>query len=78
MNSKTTQADRILNYIKDHGSITSLEAFQNLGCTRLSGRIYDLRQMGYDIKSEMKDVPARYGRTRVAVYTLTDEEGVLN
>ena len=35
------QCDKIIRYIKDFGSITTMQAFQDLGITRLSGRIYD-------------------------------------
>lgn len=34
--TKKTQADRVLDYIKQFGSITTLEAFRDLGVTRLS------------------------------------------
>lgn len=35
--------ERVLNYIKDFGSITTFEAFTELGCTRLSEYIRQLR-----------------------------------
>ena len=34
---------RVVDYMVKNGSITSMEAFQNLGETRLSARIFDLR-----------------------------------
>ena len=46
---KTSQSMQIIEYMKKHGSITSLEAIQHIGCTRLSGRIYDLREKGYNV-----------------------------
>lgn len=70
---KLNQAMRILEYIKTHGSITSLEAIQHIGCTRLSGRIFDLKRMGYNIESTMEEVQTRDGKTRVAVYRLEEE-----
>ena len=69
---KTTQSLQVLEYIKEHGSITSLEAIRAIGCTRLSGRIYDLKKMGYDIDKTMQEVPTRDGTARVAVYTLRE------
>lgn len=39
------QCDKIIRYIKDFGSITTMQAFQDLGITRLSGRIYDLKAL---------------------------------
>ena len=67
---KTTQSMKIIEYIKTHGSITSLEAIQHIGCTRLSGRIFDLKKMGYNIVKTMEEVPTRDGTTRVAIYRL--------
>lgn len=70
---KISQANKILEYMKKHGSITSLEAFQKIGCTRLSGRIFDLKRRGYNIVKDMQDVPTRTGETtRVAVYRLEE------
>ena len=70
---KTSQANQILEYIRKHGSITSLEAIQHIGCTRLSGRIFDLKRRGHIITKTMEDVPTRDGSTRVAVYRLEEE-----
>ena len=39
-----TQNEMILHHIKVHGSITTMEAFQLYGVTRLSGRIWELRK----------------------------------
>ena len=65
---------RILNHFKKNGSITSMEAFQNYGITRLSARIKDLRDMGYDIVTHMVESPNRYGEiTRYAKYVLRGE-----
>lgn len=69
---KASHSLQVLEYIKEHGSITSLEAIRAIGCTRLSGRIYDLKKMGYDIDKTMQEVPTRDGTARVAVYTLRE------
>lgn len=58
---KPTQNDRILEYIKRFGSITQLEALQDLGVMRLASRISDLRSLGYPIISETEVVKNRYG-----------------
>ena len=42
--------ERILNYLKQHKSITQLEAINMFWDWRLSGRIYDLKKDGYNIK----------------------------
>ena len=36
--------ERVLKYMKDFGSITTFEAFTQLGCTRLSEYIRQLRE----------------------------------
>lgn len=47
------QCDKIIRYIKDFGSITTMQAFQDLGITRLSGRIYGLN---LDTRSRQKQL----------------------
>lgn len=54
--------EAVLEHLREYGSITTLEAIEKLGCTRLSGRIYELRKEGYPIKSEIAKVPKRSGR----------------
>lgn len=55
------QTERILKYINDFGSITSLQAMQDLGVMRLASRITDLKQAGYEIDSEYVHSKNRYG-----------------
>lgn len=52
--------ERVLNYIKDFGSITTFEAFTELGCTRLSEYIRQLR-IEYNILDEWINSINRYG-----------------
>lgn len=54
---------RVYEYMKDHGSITSLEAFKKLGCTRLSAYIFTLRKQGIPIESTRVESTNRYGDT---------------
>ena len=58
---KNTQAERILTYIDERGSITTLDAFRDLGITRLAARIHDLRREGIDIDGEMIEEENRFG-----------------
>lgn len=60
---KLTQCERILQYIKDFGSITTRDAFIEFGCTRLSGRIYDLKKQGYQFNGKTVQSENRYGET---------------
>ncbi|MBO7421913.1 MAG: helix-turn-helix domain-containing protein [Oscillospiraceae bacterium] len=48
---KRSQCNQVLRYIEEHGSITPLEAFEDLGIMRLSARIKDLRDLGYLIRT---------------------------
>ena len=72
-NSKPTQAQRVLEYIKEFGSITQIEALKDLGVMRLASRISNLKDMGYDIKSEVVSVKNRYGeKCYIKRYWLAD------
>ena len=67
-----TQNEKILKYMRTHkNGITPLQAMDKFGCMRLSGRIHDLREMGYVISSELVEVRNRYGeKCRVSRYRL--------
>lgn len=56
----TTQNGRILAFIETYGSITQLEALNELGVMRLASRISDLRRAGYPIKSKTEKVKNRF------------------
>lgn len=59
--SKATQAERVLDYIEEFGSITQLDALNDLGVMRLASRISDLKKLGYPITSSVEAVKNRYG-----------------
>lgn len=66
-----TDSEKILAYLQEHGSITSWEAIQHFRCTRLSGRIYDLRKHGYEITATTEEsVDANGEKCRYARYSL--------
>lgn len=70
-NSRPTQCDRIEQYLKDFGSITQLEALQDLGVMRLASRISEMRKNGIEISKEMKTAKNRYGeKVSFAKYSL--------
>ena len=46
---QNTQENQILNHLKKHKFITSWEAIQKYRITRLSARIYELREKGHNI-----------------------------
>ena len=71
---KTTQCDKVLAYMRHFGSITQLEALQDLGCMRLASRISDLRAQGYPICRRMKTSKNRYGEdVHFAEYYLKED-----
>lgn len=61
-NKKTTHADRVEQYLRDKGSITSWEAIQQFGITRLSAVIYTLRyERNLNISTRFETIKNRYG-----------------
>lgn len=58
--SKATQAERVVQYMEEFGSITQFEALRDLGVMRLASRISDLKKLGFPIKSETVAVKNRY------------------
>lgn len=52
--------DRVLKYMEDFGYITTFEAFMELGCSRLSEYIRQLRLV-MDIDDEWVQTTNRYG-----------------
>lgn len=58
---KTNKTTQIINHLKRYGSITSLEAIEMYGATRLSAIIYNLRKQGYNIETMKMQFTDRYG-----------------
>ena len=69
-----TQAQLILQYLSDFGTISPMEAFRDLGITKLSTRIGELKKAGYEISSVMEKAENRYGKmTAYCRYTLKED-----
>ena len=58
-----TQREAIINYITEFGSITPMEAFADLGITKLATRISEMRKDGMQLKIESVKSKNRYGNT---------------
>lgn len=58
-----SQTEDILKYMREEGSITSMDAIREFGATRLSAIIFSLRERGYDIETQMEVGKNRYGHT---------------
>lgn len=72
---KRTQRGEVLKYLQTHKGITSMQAIEKFGATRLSAIIFDLKRKGYNIVTVMKDGENRYGESvRFAEYRLIKEK----
>ena len=68
-----TQADRIVDYINRFGSITPMQAFRDLGVTKLATRISEMRQEGVRFDQEWQTSKNRFGEeVRYMKYWLAD------
>lgn len=76
-NKRPVQAEMALKYMREHGSITSLDAMRDLGIMSFPKRICELEKMGYLIKRNTEVVIDRYGKkTHVKRYSLIEEGAV--
>lgn len=58
---KVNQRQRIINYINQFGSITSKDAYDDLGITQLATRIKELKDQGYKFETKWESSKNRYG-----------------
>lgn len=58
---KVNKTEKVLNHLKEHGTITSLEAIEKYGATRLSAIIFNLRKRGYKIDTYDMPFTDRFG-----------------
>ena len=73
---RATQTERVLDYIDEFGSITQMEALNDLGVMRLASRISDLKRQGYPITSSIEVVKNRYGeRCHIKRYSMGEGNG---
>lgn len=56
------QKQMVLQYIEEFGSITSFEAYIDLGITQLATRIKELKEEGYLFNYEWITKKNRYGK----------------
>ena len=74
---KMTQEDRVLRHLQDRGSITSWEAIQQYGITRIHAKIFNLKAKGYEITSEWCYAKNRYKEpVKFKKYKLDSSEGL--
>lgn len=58
---KVNQRQRIIDYINQFGSITSKDAYDDLGITQLATRIKELKEQGYRFETKWESSKNRYG-----------------
>lgn len=58
---KTTKLQKVLEHLQKNNTITSMEAIDLYGATRLSDIIFRLRKKGYNIETKKIDIIDRYG-----------------
>ena len=61
--AKQTQRDRVLSWLRTHGTLTTREAVTELNIMSAPKRIEELRKMGYPIRMDWATTEngARYG-----------------
>ena len=70
---KRSQTQRVLDYMRQHGSISQQEAIEAFSCYRLAAKIFELRRDKYVIKTEKVPFTNNYTSGYYAVYTLVGE-----
>ena len=69
-----TQTEKILNHLRQFGTITSGEALTEYGIMRLASRISDLKKSGVPIRKRMVKAKNRFDEpVCFAEYSLEDE-----
>ena len=72
---KPTQCERIIAYIGQFGSITPMDAFNDLGITKLATRVSEMRKQGIEFHIVMEKGKNRFQEpTYYARYSLKEGE----
>ena len=73
------RAERVYSYMKEFGSITPMEAFQDLGYTRLACAINEMKRDGHKVRKQYETRKNRFGQpVTYARYFLGDENEIQN
>lgn len=73
MAKRINKTQLVLDHLEKYGTITSLEAIELYGATRLSAIIFTLRKRGYDIVTEDMPFTDRFGtKSNYGKYILND------
>jgi len=58
---KFNQKQKVMRHLNNYGSITPLDAFRDYGIMRLAAVIFNLKEDGNNIESEMISSSNRFG-----------------
>ena len=73
-NKRPDQVSRAISYMREHGSLTSLEALTELGILSFPKRICEMKQQGFYITSKWENGISQHGnKFRVKRYFLVEE-----
>lgn len=61
LEKRPTQREKVLNYIRQFGSITSWQAYTDLGITQLGARIFELKELGCEFTKTRIVTTNRFG-----------------
>ena len=76
LEKRPTQCQKIVDYIDRFGSITSWQAYADLGITQLGARIYNLKEKGYEFTTKRIYTTNRMGeKTHYDEYRLVGVRG---
>ena len=67
-----TQTQRVLQFMKDNGSITQMDATNILRVTRLASRIHDISKMGIAVSRRTEYGENEYGKYHYTRYMLEE------
>lgn len=70
MTETKSQAELILEHLRQGNTITPIEALQKFGCFRLGARIWDLKDAGHNIITETEESEGkRYAKYKLLIST---------
>ncbi len=73
LHKKPTQCSRLMSFIEEHGSISTMQAILEFGIVNPAARVLELRSVGVPIVTTMTDGVNRFGEhCRYAVYTIDE------
>jgi hypothetical protein len=71
-----TQKDQIMDYLSRYGSITPMEAFADLGVTKLATRVSEMSREGVQFRRKLEKNVNRLGKKVVYMRYWLDKEAV--